>query len=138
MAATCGALMTLSFKDDAGTPAYQLVAGLRSKSIAINSELVDVTSASSTGVWREALDACGVRSATISGSGIFADDAGIEALRDAVSENELRDSKIVIPSFFDITGSFKVTSFQLDGEYNGAIQFSITLESAGALTFTSN
>lgn len=138
MAATCGSLMTLSFKDDAGTPAYQLVAGLRSKSVTINSEPVDVTSASSSGVWRELLDACGVRSATISADGIFADDAGIEAVRDAVSENELRDCKLVIPSFFDITGSFKVTSFQLGSEYNGAITFSITLESAGALTFTAN
>lgn len=136
MAAACGAAIVVSFKDDAGSPAYQVVAGLRTRNIQINSEAVDATNANSSGVWRELLDACGVRTASISGDGIFMDDAGIEAVRDAVFENEIRQAKIDIPGFGVFEGNFKATSFQIGGEYNGAVTFSVTLESAGAVTFT--
>lgn len=139
MVAQCGKGIIVSFKDDAGTPAYQVVAGLRTREIQMNAELVDVTSADSAGTggpWREALDACGVRSVTISGSGLFVDDAGSEAVRDAYFENEIRDTKITVPGFGDFVGSFKVTSLRLGGEYNAAVTFDMTLESVGAVTFT--
>lgn len=139
MAAQCGQAIVVSFKDDAGTPAFQVVAGLRSREIAMNAELVDTTNANSAGTggpWREALDACGVRSVTISGSGIFTDDFGSDAVRDAYFENEVRDAKIVIPGFGEFAGSFKVTALRLGGEYNNAVTFDMTLESVGAVTFT--
>lgn len=136
MAAQCGAAIIVSFKDDAGTPAYQVVSGLRSRNISLNAETVDVTNANSTGVWRELLSGCGVRSASISGSGVFADDAGLEAVRDAFDEHENRDAKIFIPDYGTLEGPFKVTALELGGEYNGEVTFSMTLESAGAVTFT--
>jgi TP901-1 family phage major tail protein len=136
MAAQCGAGIIVSFKDDAGSPAYQVVAGLRSRSISLNAETVDVTSANSTGVWRELLDACGVRNASMSGDGVFTDDAGMEAVRDAFFENELRDAKIFVPAFGTFEGQFKVASLEFGGEYNGEVTASLGLESAGVITFT--
>lgn len=136
MAAQCGAAIVVSFMDDAGTPAYQVVAGLRTRSISMNSEIVDATNANSTGVWRELLDGCGVRNAAISGDGVFTDDAGIEAVRDAFFENESRTAKIDIPGFGVFEGSFRVSALEFGGEYNGVVTFSCTLESAGAVTFT--
>lgn len=136
MAAQSGAAVVVSFKDDAGSPAYQVVAGLRSRRIALNAEAVDITNAESTGLWREILDAHGVRSATISGDGVFKDDAGNEAVRDAFFENEIRDAKLLIPSFGEISGLFKVTQLEYGAEYNGEVTHSVTFESAGALTFT--
>lgn len=136
MAATCGSAIVVSFKDDAGTPAYQVVAGLRTRRIAMNSEAVDVTNADSAGVWRQLLDGCGVRSATMSGDGTFTDDAGVEAVRDAFFENELRDAKILVPGYGTFEGQFKVTSLEMSGEYNAAVMCSLTLESAGVVTFT--
>lgn len=139
MVAQCGKSIVVSFKDDAGTPAFQTVAGLRTREINMNSEPVDVTNADSAGTggpWRELLDACGVRSVSISGSGIFTDDAGFEAVRDAYFENELRDAKIVIPGWGEFAGSFKVTQLRTGGDYNGAVTVDMTLESAGAITFT--
>lgn len=137
MAEQCAGGIVVSFKDDAGSPAYQVVAGLRSRSIAFNRETVDVTNANSTGVWRSLLDGCGVRSATISGDGVFADDAGAEAIRDAAFERETRDAKILIPGFGTFEGPFIVSQFNTGGEYNGAVTLSMTLESAGEITFAS-
>jgi TP901-1 family phage major tail protein len=136
MAAQCGSSFVISFKNDAGSPAYTVCGGFRTQRLVINAEAVDVTNSSSTGRWRELLNDCGVRSATLTGEGIFVDDAANEAVRDAMFENELRDAKILVPSFGTFEGQFKVTSLEMSGEYNDAGMWSMTLESAGELTFT--
>lgn len=136
MSAQKGSAMVVSFKDDAGSPAYQVIAGLRTRQIQLNSEQVDITNSDSVGLWRELLDAHGVRTATLSGDGVFQDDAGMEAVRDAVFENELRDAKILIPSFGIIEGKFKVSTLGFAGEYNRETTYTFTFESAGEIIFT--
>ncbi|UOA32070.1 hypothetical protein DSM110093_01852 [Sulfitobacter sp. DSM 110093] len=51
---------------------FETIAGLRAKRVSFNAETVDVTSLDSSGGWRELLVGAGVRSAAISGSGVFA------------------------------------------------------------------
>ena len=51
--------------DGAGT--FVTVAGLRSRSIAFNTETVDITHAESAGQWRELLAGAGVKHAKVSG-----------------------------------------------------------------------
>lgn len=134
MAEQCGSAIVVSIKDSGGT--YRVVSGLRTKSIALNAEAVDVTNSDSVGRWRQYLDGCGVRSATISGKGPFTDDLGQNAVTDAVMNNQLRDAKILIPGLGTFEGSFKVTQLELSGEYNDAVMFNQTYESAGEITFT--
>ena len=55
--------------DDAGS--FETLAGLRASKIAFNTETIDVTSLESTGGWRELLSGGGVKTASISGSGVF-------------------------------------------------------------------
>jgi hypothetical protein len=50
---------------------YVTVAGLRSRKIAFNAELVDVTHAESVDRWRELLAGAGVKRASLSGRGLF-------------------------------------------------------------------
>ncbi|MEM6576991.1 MAG: phage major tail protein, TP901-1 family, partial [Pseudomonadota bacterium] len=57
---------------------FQTVAGLRATRVSFNAESVDVTSLESAGGWRELLAGAGVKSASISGSGIFRDAASDE------------------------------------------------------------
>lgn len=134
MTAICGSGIVVSFKD--GAAAYQVVAGLRTRRMTINSEDVDVTNADSSGIWRELLSGCGVRSVDIQGDGIFQDDAGFEAMRDAMFDNENRDAKIFFPGYGTFEGSFKVSSLDFGGDYNAAATFSTQLRSAGAVTFS--
>ena len=136
MTAASGTTAVVSFKDDAGTPAYQVVSGLRTRSIRFNAETVDVTNADSTGAWRELLAATGVKSAVISGDGIFQDDAGAEAMRDAFFDGTLRDAKILLTALGTFDGKFKISQLEFGADYNGAVTFSCTLESAGVITFT--
>ena len=59
-----------------GSGNFQTVAGLRATRVSFNAESVDVTSLESAGGWRELLAGAGVKSASISGSGILAPSRG--------------------------------------------------------------
>jgi TP901-1 family phage major tail protein len=137
MAAQSGKSIVVQFKDDATpTPAFQTIGGLRSRSISFNGETVDITNAGSTGNWRELLAGVGVRSVSISGDGVFVDDAAAAEMKDAFFENEFRDANFLVPDFGTFAGSFQVTSLEFGGDYNREVTFSATFESAGEITFT--
>jgi len=89
----------------------------------------------STGMWRELL-AGGIKSATISGNGVFKDAGSDETLRQAFFDQACPDFQIVIPDFGTVTGPFKITALQYDGPFDGEVKLSLTLASAGALSFT--
>lgn len=134
MAGQCGSAIVISIKDDDGV--YQVVTGLRTQSIALNAEMVDITNASSVGKWREILDGCGLKSATISGEGPFLNELGQTETVAALLSNAVRDAKILIPGFGTFEGPFKVTQCELSGEHTDAVMFSQTYESGGEVTFT--
>jgi len=70
--------------DLTGDGQFETVAGLRATRISFNAETVDVTSLESQGGWRELLGGAGVKSASISGSGVFRDAATDERARQIV------------------------------------------------------
>lgn len=115
---------------------FVTVAGLRSRRIAFNAEIVDITNAESTDRWRELLAGAGVRRASLSGRGLFKD-AGSDALvRQAFFNGTINDCQVVVPDFGAIEGPFQIASLEFAGEHNGEVTFDLALESAGALTFT--
>ncbi|HVZ70432.1 MAG TPA: phage major tail protein, TP901-1 family [Rhizomicrobium sp.] len=121
---------------DGGSPeTFTTVAGLRATTLAFNAQTVDITNADSANAWRELLDG-GVKSATISGNGVFKDAASDESLRAAFFNQTLPNFQIVIPSFGTVQGPFKIASLQYDGPYDGEVKISLSMASAGALTFT--
>jgi TP901-1 family phage major tail protein len=122
--------------DSTGTGSFSTVAGLRSRSISFNAETVDITHADSAGEWRELLAGAGVKSARIAGTGIFKDAASDATIRAYVFDGTIRDWQVVIPDFGTVEGLFQIASFELSGRHDGEVAFEITLESAGALTFT--
>ena len=136
MAAQSGQAIVVSIKDNAGTPAYQPVGGLRTRRVAMNAETVDVTHAGSAGRWRELLDTAGVQSLTISGDGVFIDDAAQNEVNEAFLAGSIRDWKFLFPGMGDFVAPGKITQLEFGGEYNKESTFSITVESAGAVVFT--
>ena len=122
---------------DGGTPEnFTTVAGLRATTLSFNSTTVDVTNADSANQWRELLAGAGIKSASFSGSGVFKDAASDEALRSSFFNQVTRDFQIVIPSFGTVEGAFQIASLQYEGPYDGEVKLSLSLASAGALSFT--
>ena len=114
---------------------YVTVAGLRSRKIAFNAELVDITHAESVDRWRELLAGAGVKRASISGRGLFKDAASDALVRQAFFDGAVNSCQVIVPDFGTIQGAFQISGLEFSGEHNGEMTFDISLESAGALTF---
>lgn len=114
---------------------FETIAGLRATRISFNAEAVDVTSLDSEGGWRELLAGAGVRSAAISGSGVFRDEATDERTRQLLFDGLTPNFQVVIPEFGIVEGPFQVTSLEYAGQLNGEATYELSLASAGQLQF---
>jgi len=121
--------------DMTGDGLFETAAGLRATRISFNAESVDVTSLESAGGWRELLGGAGVRSASISGSGVFKDAATDERARQIFFDGDTPDFQVIIPDFGTVEGPFQITSVEYAGSHNGEATYELSLASAGALTF---
>lgn len=122
--------------DMTGGGLFETVAGLRATRLNFNAESVDVTNLDSQGGWRELLAGAGVKSASIAGSGVFKDASSDERARQIFFDGETPDFQVIIPDFGTIEGAFQVASIEYAGSYNGEATYDLSLNSAGALSFT--
>ena len=122
--------------DLTGDGSFETVAGLRATRVSFNAETVDVTSLESAGGWRELLAGAGVKSASISGSGVFRDASTDERARQIFFDGEVPQFQVVIPDFGVVQGPFQISGIEYAGSYNGEATYELTLASAGVLGFT--
>jgi TP901-1 family phage major tail protein len=127
-----GAGRTLLIKKNAVT-----IAGIRSVSVKVGREWIDVTD-NDSGIFRELLAGTEAQATlTIQCSGLSSETTlkaiGMSATAGAAF---LTDITMVDPteaaSADILSGNFAVTEYEIKGEYQGAIEFSCTLESSGA------
>ncbi|WP_108484070.1 phage major tail protein, TP901-1 family [Oceaniglobus ichthyenteri] len=122
--------------DLTGAGQFETIAGLRATRVSFNAESVDVTSLESQGGWRELLSGAGVKSASISGSGVFKDTDTDERARQIFFDGITPAFQVIIPDFGIVEGAFQVTSLEYAGSHNGEATYEMSLSSAGALDFT--
>jgi len=122
--------------DAQGSGDFDTVAGLRATRIALDAAPVDATTAESAGRWRELLAGAGARTVSVSGSGLFKDGASAAALRTVFFDGATPPFELVIPDFGRIAGPFQITRLEYAGDHDDAATFALSLESAGAVTFT--
>lgn len=136
--------------DVSGT--YTTIGGLRSTSITINDEAIDITTKEDNG-HRVLLAGGGVNSVSVSGSGVFTDAASETALFDAMYDQHntsagatgetgdatqtaaFQDFQIIVPALGTFTGTFMIASLEYAGEHTGEATYNVTLESAGYITY---
>lgn len=121
--------------DLSGDGSFVTMAGLRATRVSFNAETVDVTSLESAGGWRELLAGAGVKAASISGSGVFKDDATDARARQIFFDGETPDFQVIIPDFGTVEGPFQVSSLEYAGAHNGEATYEVALASAGQLAF---
>lgn len=122
--------------DLTGGGQFTTIAGLRATRISFNAETVDVTSLESQGGWRELLGGAGVRSASVSGSGVFVDSATDDRARQIFFAGTVEQFQVIIPDFGIVEGPFQITAIEYAGSYNGEATYELSLASAGSLVFT--
>ena len=124
-----------------GTPAT--MGGLRSTSMTINGEMVDITTKDSNAIItrgndkaRDLLQGGGVRSMSITASGVFTDSSTENILRGFAFDGAIQNYDLVFSDGSKISGAFLVTSYERAGEFNGEETYSVTLESSNTITYT--
>ena len=118
-----------------GSGSFATMAGLRATRLTFNAGSVDVTSLDSAGGWRELLGGGGIKSAAISGSGVFRDAATDARARAIFFEGTVPDFRVIVPDFGTVEGPFQITTLEYAGTHDGEATYEISLSSAGALSF---
>lgn len=114
---------------------YNLIAGTRTKSFAINNTTVDVTTADSPGRWQEFLQSAAIVSMTMNIAGIFQSDIGATALLNA-SVSEASQTMRLVTAHLQIDGTFFVQDYDESAPYNEAVSFTCKIMANGQPTFT--
>lgn len=134
MAAQKGRALLMKLGDAATPEVFTTIGGMRSTSITVNDESVDITNKDS-GVTRTLLAQGGIVTFSVSGSGVFTDSASETTLREKISQTSFSNYQFLVPDFGTYTGSFQLTSLEYAGEYNGEVTYTFAFESTGAITF---
>ncbi|MBU1346629.1 MAG: phage major tail protein, TP901-1 family [Alphaproteobacteria bacterium] len=134
MAAQRGKDILLKIEGASGV--FTTVAGLRARTLSLNARTVDATDADSAGRWRELLGGAGVKSAAVSGQGVFRDAASDALIREAFFDQVLKTWRLIVPDFGTLEGPFLVSALEYAGDHEGEATFAISLASAGAVAFS--
>jgi TP901-1 family phage major tail protein len=131
-----GLLFLLKRGDGGATETFETVAALRSTSLSINGESIDVTNKDSLNQMRELLDGGGVKSMDISGAGVFTEDQTQIDVEDDALQGHLWNYQVVFDGGRTYEGPFQVTSVEYSGEHNGEHTYSVELESGGDISIS--
>lgn len=132
MTAQKGSAFLLKISDGALPPAYETVAGLRTTQMSINGETVVITSKDSGG-WRELLSGAGTRSVTVSAAGIFLGSTAEAQVRANALSGTIADYELSFEGGERMHGRFLVQRLDYSGDFNGERNYTMTLESSGAV-----
>ena len=130
MTAQKGSAFLLKIGDGATPPAYRTVAGLRTTQMSINGDTVVVTHKESGG-WRELLSGAGVRSVSVSASGIFLGSEAETAIRANALAGLVDAYELSFEDGAKLRGRFLVQRLDYSGDFNGERNYAVTLESSG-------
>lgn len=118
-----------------GVATFNTVAALRTTSLAINGQMIDITNKDSA-KRRTLLEGGGIVSLTITAEGVFTEHAEQDRLEDRALAGSLNDHQIVFDDGRTYEASFQVTNVQYAGNHDGEETYSVTLESSGDVTVT--
>lgn len=113
---------------------FRNLGGLRSKEFSMSSEAVDITNVDSQ-EWKSMLDGAGVRSASMSGSGVWTNEAVFQEFFQDFLNNRLTCLALIdVKSGRIYEGCFKISELTVSGDYDAEGSYSVSAESSGPVT----
>lgn len=113
--------------------------GVRTRGVTNSNEMVDVTTDDDNG-WRKLLTTPGVKSVEVTVGGISSDEVLLAEFYNASTTGETLQvdlpSSLATPG--NLSGTFHLSSFEITGEHDGAVEFSATFQSSGAVSYTAS
>ena len=132
MTAQKGSAFLLKISNGATPPVYNTVAGLRTTQLSITGDTVVITTKESGG-WRELLSGAGTRSVTVSAAGIFLGSAAEGQIHANALAGTITDYELSFEGGQRMRGKFLVQRLNYSGDFNGERNYTLQLESSGAV-----
>jgi len=136
MTAIDAKLLTLAIGDGAVSESFTEIGGLRNYRIALRNRPANFHHLSLAHAWEEAMEGSGRQQITLSGEGIFTDTNSEETLREQAFANSAKNYHISLGNGDVLSGAFCVTQYDRSANMDGGIEYQLTLQSAGEVTFT--
>lgn len=126
---------TFVLQRETATPGvFETVGCQRSTAVTIATEQIDVTG--KCNMPSRTLIAGGVHTVDISASGVYDDSASMIAFEADAQSGAIVNYKLISDLGEELEGPFQISSFEKTGDHTDAMQFSSSLVSAGAITYT--
>lgn len=133
MAVERGSAFLLKVSNGAEVPIFSTVAGLKTTQLSINGDAVAITNKGSGG-WRELLTGAGVRSVSVSASGVFTGSNAEIQVRGLALAGNIENFELSFESGERMRGKFLVTRLEYAGDFNSERNYTMSLESSGAVS----
>lgn len=135
MTAQKGSLVLIKIGNGSAPETYATIGGLRISVLTVDNDTLHSTNVES-GMWQQLSSGTGIRSMRISGGGMFTDSASEELLRSKAFSGVSSNYRFVFANGDYITGAFIVTNYERSGSITEEEIYTVTLESAGTISFT--
>jgi TP901-1 family phage major tail protein len=113
--------------------------GVRSRGVNMSNDMVDVTTDDDSG-WRTLLATPGLKSVEVTLDGITSDEVLTAEFFNASTTGETMQcnlpSSLAVPG--NLSGTFSLSGFEYSAAHDGALEFSATFMSSGAVTYTAS
>tara|TARA_R100000388_G_C7234124_1_gene156669 strand:- start:493 stop:909 length:417 start_codon:yes stop_codon:yes gene_type:complete len=134
MAAQKGRALLMKIGNAGSPETFTTIGGMRSTSITLNDEAVDITNKDSTNDARVLLAQGGIKSMSVAGNGVFTDSASETTLYGKWHASTNANYQFLVPDLITFTGAFMLETLEYAGEYNGEVTYSFSFQSAGDIT----
>lgn len=128
-----GSEFLLQIEDPGNEGTFLTLGGLKTKSLTLNSEEVDITNHGSNH-WREILEGAGIQNIEASGEGVAQKVQTLKLLLSSFMNNLHPNIRLVTTlgdeNVLQITGAFKISSLELSGENDKEVPYSVSFLSA--------
>lgn len=115
------------------------LAGVRTRSVSITNDYVDVTNDDDAG-WRTLLADPGVRSLEVTIGGVTTDEVLLASIMAASIEGGTLTGNLPtsLTSPGSLSGTYLISGFEQSGDHDGEVEFSATFMSTGEVTYTAS
>lgn len=136
MAKESGKTVLLKVGDGADPEVFTAVDGQKDTRLSLAASPVDVSDKNTDG-WGATITGTKNATVTLSGVAVWPDTKGLKALQDAFQADELINCQLIMNAAgHKWSGPMAVTQLEIGGANDGATEYSITLQNAGALAWT--
>ena len=115
------------------------LAGVRTRSVSITNDYVDVTNDDDSG-WRTLLADPGLRSVEVTIGGVTTDEVLLAEIMKASITGETLEAALPtsLTTPGSLSGTYLVSGFEQSGDHDGEVEFSATFMSSGEVTYTAS